>query len=283
MNIPVAAAGLVVEAHDVSGEAYNFHVTTDHSLPSINASEELLVKDKVLSGIDGKNTFAHLAKVVPASDLEIGDLIQIMSPSKKDMSLAKITSLKNMRLESKNLLYTADGTVLSNGVLTATSCDRSMKNISLKEYNEKVIKQGSFHSCMEKLAENELQTLSKASILGLDNGERQVYASDLFEYFMKHCANVNDIIQWLNDNLDTADVSPTDNDKVALLHLGLKEELKMFDVNGDGVIDYTEYPLLDQGQNVTAVDLNPYLCKTCFNAIDPKTILKSSKEENKIA
>lgn len=280
MNIPVAAAGLVVEAYDSSGEAFNFHVTKSHTLPFIKASEEFLVKDKVLRGINGKNTFAHLAKVVTASDLEIGDLIQIMSPSKKEVSLAKITSLKSMSLKSKNMLHTADGTVLSNGVLTATSCDISMKNISLKEYMENVIKEDSFNQCMENLGENMNETFSKAAILGLDNG--QVYASDLFEYIIKHCSGTVDIIPVLVKDYDLH-VSPTDKDKVALLHMALKEELKMFDANGDGVIDYTEYPLLDEGENVTAVDLNPYLCKMCSQPIDTEKILKSSKEENKIA
>jgi len=224
MNIPVTVPGFYVEALDSLGEEYKLTVTASHNVPSIDASEEILVPDAAVRGAGGKKSFEDLAKVVPASDLEIGQSIQVMSANNKDIVLAKITSIQSMSLDSKNVLFTADGTVLSNGVLTVASCDLPIKKRSLKEHMEKSIENTAFYHCVkESLSkENLSKTFSDASVLGHDNGD--VYATDLFVFLLKHCGGIIDIYPEIMDILDEDSITPTGLDNAALLNMALKKK-----------------------------------------------------------
>lgn len=275
MNIPVTVPGFFVAASDsVSGEEYKLHITASHNVPTVNDSGEFLALDTALRGGDGKKSFEHLAKVVVASDLEIGNIIQVMSANKKEVSLAEVSSIQSMSLDSKNVLFTADGTVLANGVLTAASCDLPMKeDTSLKEHMANAVKNTEYFTCVnETLSKDNLSaTFSKAGTIGADNGN--VYATDLFVYLLKHCGEINDAIPELLSLLDE-DISPTNLDTASLLHLVLKKKVGILDANGDNVIDHIENPNLYPGMTMTAIEMNPFLCEGCAEPININKFLE---------
>jgi len=269
MNIPVTASGTYIQAVDpVNGEKYEIHVTDSHNVPIIVSDSGLLNNDASLRGAStGKDSFEVQSEVVSASNVEVGASIQVISARKNHVSLATVTAVQSRSLDSKNVLYTTDGTVLSNGVLTAAACDLPIKGQSLKDHIEKSTKETEFNRCLEDsiLETNILTTLEKASAIGMDNGD--VYATDLYVYFLKHCGGITDIMPGLLHVLDEK-ISPTSLDVASVLQRVIEKEFNLFDTNGDGVLDHTENPLLPVGKTQKAVDKNPYLCEKCKDPID---------------
>lgn len=273
LNIPVDVSGTHIKAVDLaSRKEYEMTITDNHNVPSITGT---ISSDNFIRGVSGDERFDVTAEkfdvtaeIIPASDIKIGNHVQVMSGSKNQVSLAKVTSTKSMEMDSKNVFFTADGTVLANDILTAASCDvPTKKGLSLKEHMVKSADNSAYFECVKDavLETNLSATFAAASVIGLDNGD--VYATDIFMYLLKHCGGIVDIIPELIDTLGEA-VSPTSLDIAALLQMKLEQKVVLLDANGDDVVDSYENPSLPTGSNITAIDMNPFLCSACHDPID---------------
>lgn len=260
MNIPETFPGTYIQAQDSeTGEKYEMHITSSHNVPTIQVADELQALNESLRGVNNKGSndvsFEDLARVVPASDVKIGNSIQVMSSDKKrGASLAKVTNIQNRSMDARNVLYTTDGTVLSNGFLTAASCEIPYKKeVSLNEHIEKSIKNKVYSECARhSLSKGKIgETFDKASTIG--KGDGTVYATDLYVYLLKHCGGIMHINTEILDYIDF-DISPTGIDTASMLNIILETKVAAFKIV-DGVPS-------------TSIERNPYLCKKCIDPID---------------
>lgn len=258
-HVKSAARGKRLSATSNTGEVYSVEITENHGVPVVTKTKRL------------GEVFELHAKMTMASEVSIGDEVQIKDNNGMVIS-ADVTSITDLSLSTKNLFITAEGTAVTNGVLTGTSCDLSFQGVhnklSLPEFRFNMAKEAEGMDCLNNLGGKNLKKTYEMAD-GMGNADGKLYKVQLFEYFVKKCFGSSDAFGWIKSYAEPVldSKNPLLKDAAAMLKQLAKKEIASLDANGDGMLTSLEIPELGDGQ-LTPDEINPYICDDCGEPIE---------------
>ena len=258
-HLNALSEGKRLSATSKTGEVYSVEITTAHGVPVLAKTNRL------------GEAFELHAKMTMASDVRFGDVVQIKDNNGMVVS-AEVTSMTDLSLLTKNHFITEEGTVITNGVLTGTSCDLSFQGIhnmsSLAQFRVNMGKEAEAMVCIDNLGGKNLQKTYEMAD-GMGNADGKLYKVQLFEFIVKKCFGTEDVFEWIKTYAEPVlgSKSPLLKDAAAMLKQLAQKEIAHLDANGDGMLTSLEIPDMYE-EVMTADDMNPWICDDCGEPIE---------------
>lgn len=221
----------------IDGETEAVHILTNtvdgngHDL-TVSASHGVVRVD------DGFNK-----QVVQANQIKSGDSLKVATTDEQS-NIVKVLSVTKTTMPSRTVLYTKHGTVVANGILTATSCGVG-DDLTIAEYHSKRDKEEDEMTCIKDTLAAGTQSLGTGQG---KNKFNEVGIPDIFEAVINHCSGAS-VVNRMKKDLRNAEHLPAalQEDPSALLELLYRN---------DGL------------SKAESIQINPYLCDKCDGVID---------------